>query len=787
MTHKEAFLKYTPKQVPMSIMMGYTDADMTFVINDNDPDLAPITVYLPKPPDWKHIKGFGKPAEDQVFERQAMPPRLNNLRDEVIDTLKEDKSITRGSGGIPEVKIIDEIWERLEKNQLKYKDEISWIKEQWYYLTYGYWFFCNGKPTYINKWHYRYLHYWTLEDIAHPEYRDKDRRWFIFIEDTETCTTTPEGRDFIDRLFFGVVNPKHRRDGATSRSLVIGYDIVTKTPGGHAGIQSFDETNAKEHYISKVLPSFQDMPFFLKPIWRGSNAPQSELEFKNPGNRIGRSLGSVFDYAKSAGRKAYEGQKLHFGLLDEEGKTTQENIVERWSVLMPTFSQGARNKIFGLAIHPSTVYEMTSKGGANYKTLCEQSRDEKRDDSGRTTSGLRLMFMPAYDGLEGFIDKYGGSVIKTPTPEQSAFIGKTIGAEEYLSRTGRALLDSKGPGAADAYRDFMLENPTRYKHCFYSLSGDSGLNIQKIDNAISRIETAISVGNSPTVPGRFMWIIDGYGEPVDSERFVEDGLHWKNPDGRVEFFPCEPGDEYNSRWNISEFLIPSMSNRKIRIDGLWYPENPGVRVVGADPITFLDERAARSSNFNTRLSKGGGAAFRARDKSVDTDNTNTSDWETYKFIGDYSYRPISDDVYAEDILMGCIYWGAELFQEYNIKLLWKYLIQRGYSGFLKYQINDVTGRPKDKPGLFSLVDSKQDLMNALKNYIEWHSERENHLEILSQARQINGIEEFRKYDVLISAALCLEAIKIDTKMSIETENKLSDMVDLGSFMRTRKY
>lgn len=41
-------------------------------------------------------------------------------------------------------------------------------------------------------------------------------------------------------------------------------------------------------------------------------------------------------------------------------------------------------------------------------------------------------FTPAYDGYEGFIDEYGMSVVDTPTKEQAKFIGKDIGAKEYL-------------------------------------------------------------------------------------------------------------------------------------------------------------------------------------------------------------------------------------------------------------------------------------------------------------------------------------------------------------------
>ena len=45
----------------------------------------------------------------------------------------------------------------------------------------GVWFMNNGKPTYITGEHYYYLN-WCKLDIGYPEYRDRDRRFFIFWE-----------------------------------------------------------------------------------------------------------------------------------------------------------------------------------------------------------------------------------------------------------------------------------------------------------------------------------------------------------------------------------------------------------------------------------------------------------------------------------------------------------------------------------------------------------------------------------------------------------------------------
>jgi len=50
---------------------------------------------------------------------------------------------------------------------------------------------------------------------------------------------------------------------------------------------------------------------------------------------------------------------------------------------------------------------------------------------------LGLMFFPAYDGLEGFIDRFGMSVIGTPTDRQmklraeAEFAGLRMGAKQW--------------------------------------------------------------------------------------------------------------------------------------------------------------------------------------------------------------------------------------------------------------------------------------------------------------------------------------------------------------------
>ena len=77
---------------------------------------------------------------------------------------------------------VEEVWMYLQANKEEYKDEIYWIKTQWYHRFNGKWYFIKGKPTFLNGWHWYFLNYYYLLTGKLPEYRDRDRRWFIVQE-----------------------------------------------------------------------------------------------------------------------------------------------------------------------------------------------------------------------------------------------------------------------------------------------------------------------------------------------------------------------------------------------------------------------------------------------------------------------------------------------------------------------------------------------------------------------------------------------------------------------------
>ena len=136
-----SLLKKYSDEVESAILSQYQKADRFLWVNTNDRDLTPIRIKLPLPPEPHKIANFGLPARDQFFNPPKLPRRLKELQ-------KEHETI-------------DEIWDELQKHQDIYEEEIKFIKKQWYYRLNGYWFYNNGKPTYIDGWHYFYCGWWN--------------------------------------------------------------------------------------------------------------------------------------------------------------------------------------------------------------------------------------------------------------------------------------------------------------------------------------------------------------------------------------------------------------------------------------------------------------------------------------------------------------------------------------------------------------------------------------------------------------------------------------------------
>ena len=272
------------------------------------------------------------------------------------------------------------------------------------------------------------------------------------------------------------------------------------------GIQSKTGKDAQENiFMKKVVPIFKSYPFFFKPIQDGTTNPRMELAFREPSKRItknnktsnkGEALNTIINW-KNTTNNAYDGEKLHLMYLDEAGKWERPtDIREAWRIERTCLIVG--RKIIGKCLMGSTVNPM-DKGGQQYKEIWRDSDPTDRNANGRTKTGLYRLFMPAYESLEGFFDRYGNPVIEDPEKPVLGVDGDmiTIGSKTYLKNERDALKND-----ARELNEFIRQFPFTIDEAMRDSIEGSTFNVGRIYEQISYNDELFP---NPVVQGNFNW------------------------------------------------------------------------------------------------------------------------------------------------------------------------------------------------------------------------------------------------------------------------------------------
>jgi hypothetical protein len=512
------------------------------VINDKDPDLVAVHFSLPEPPkDRWLIDGYMLPQDEQYFRRLEVPRKFMLIEQKALQDLANIEKKNR-QDTIQGYKFYLRFWELVEQEEENLQEEILWLKKVWWWRTYGYWYYNDGEPTFLPP----------DEAVCYPEYRDDVRRKFCFAWYLESCTETfkdldatgrakknDEGKyEMIDlgrRLFFGDCEPKTRRTGATHEAVHKILKGAMTNLSYFSTIISFEGNNAEVHYKKKLLPAFDSYPMCLKPIWEGNRRP-TILRLDAPPNIYHtRGLKSAIAYSDSGGLFANEGDRLNGVLVDEQGKqlNSSVDIFERWHVNKYTMSTGMGiNIIKGAYVkNPSTIEQMESNSVPYYK-LCSLSDFYRRIPiKGQTIEGFARIFLPAYLRLEGYIDRFGKSVIETPTERQiklsplSIFAMSRKGAKETMQAERDALLAENTPESMEAYRSLRRKSPFSWAECWLGSSGNVGYNLEIIDRRLAEINKMKSFDKPPYRLGYFY---------TESGK-LGDRVFWMDDSNRVKF------------------------------------------------------------------------------------------------------------------------------------------------------------------------------------------------------------------------------------------------------------
>ena len=544
----------------------------------------------------------------------------------------------------------------------------------------GFWFYNKDVPTYISGTHYMYLQ-WSKIDVGAPDFRESNRLFFIF---WEACKA--------DSRSYGMCYLKNRRSGFSFMASGEVVNLATISSDSRYGILSKSGPDAKKMFTDKVVPISVNYPFFFKPTQDGMDRPKTELAYRVPASKFTRrsitasttdetlqdelqGLDTTIDW-KNTGDNSYDGEKLKLLVHDESGKWEKpNNILNNWRVTKTTLRLGS--KIIGKCMMGSTSNAL-DKGGRNFKKLYDESDVTKRNRNGQTSSGLYSLFIPMEWNYEGYIDSYGLPVFDTPDKEvlgpQGEFID--LGVIEYWENEVDGLKDNQ-----DALNEFYRQFPRTTKHAFRDESKSSLFNLTKIYQQIDFNEDENN--KALVTQGNFLW---------------EGGIK----DTRVLFAPSNQG-----RFFITWIPDKNLQNRYIEKNGIKYPGNDHIGAFGCDPYDISGTVDKRGSNGSLH----GLTKFSMENAPAD------------HFFLEYIARPQTAEVFFEDVLMACVFYGMPILVENNKPRLLYHFKRRGYRGFAMNRPDKIWNKlsvtEKEIGGIpNSSEDIKQAHAAAIESYIE---------------------------------------------------------------------
>jgi hypothetical protein len=558
----------------------------------------------------------------------------------------------------------------------EFKDQwVDYIEREFDRREQGYWFMNNGVKTYITGSHYMYLQ-WSSIDVGYPDFREANRIYWIF---WEACRADPRS--------FGMIYLKIRRSGFSFMSSSECVNIGTLARDARIGILSKTGADAKKMFTDKVVPINSRLPFFFKPIMDGMDKPKTELAFRVPAAKITKKnmyesdnneidgLDTTIDW-KNTEDNSYDGEKLLFLAHDESGKWTKPvNIKENWRVTKTCLRLGS--KIIGKCMMGSTSNAL-NKGGQNFKDIYEESNVKYRNANGQTKSGLYALFIPMEWNMEGFIDIYGYPIFKKPTAPVKGVDGNLIknGAIDYWDAEVDSLKSD-----ADALNEFYRQFPRTESHAFRDESKSSIFNLTKIYQQID------------------------YNDSMIKEHYITRGsFSWKDgiKDTQVIWTPDQRG-----RFTMSWAPPKHMQNNVHVRNGINYPGNEHLGSFGCDSYDISAVVGGRGSNGALH----GMTKFHMDDAPVN------------EFFLEYIARPQTAEIFFEEVLMACVFYGMPILVENNKPRLLYHLKNRGYRGFSinrpDKQFAKLTKTERELGGIpNSSEDVKQSHASAIESYIE---------------------------------------------------------------------
>lgn len=508
---------------------------------------------MPKlPTDKSEIRGSHLPKKDQVWYRDETYLQWDwnvNPRDEDGNKLK--------------------LWYEVAD-----EDQKKWYFEEVYRINNGCWVMIEGVPTWFNKGAY-FFHQWfvLLIEQIYPSYKDTSLEYFRFVE---LCEEDPGT--------LGDCGIKGRRVGLSSMASSLHLQTGIIENDTLQGIVSKTGTDAFEMYLM-IRNGLENLPGFLIPEL--NKVTDSELKIAKQTKKISannktvdsdKGLNNRINWLDTA-ENAYDGRNTRRVIVDEAAKWEKVNVRKCIDKISETLVVGS--DIMGYLSVFSSV-NAGDKGGDNFRAIWDGSDhiNGKKDAFGRTETKLKRFFIAGYRGLKGYIDKYGNSVVDTPTKEQSEFMaaqrnpktGKLIclaphiGAREYLEEARK--MKAHDP---ELYAEQVRMYPFEWEEVFKGANNRCHFDLEELNEQISEIEAELK-------------------EKGISENGVR-GKWKEKPNGDAYFVQDPKGICF-----MLKFLPEDKANKVTLVDSTTCPENTAFGAAGLDPYSNSQPTAEQGSD-----------------------------------------------------------------------------------------------------------------------------------------------------------------------------------------------
>lgn len=673
--------------------------------SNNRKQIGEYSVLLPNPPKDKDFVNYGKSIDKQKFQRLEIPADLKT----VSQRAQED-----------------------------------YVNRMWHKRTHGEWWLIRDTPIFICGLNWYYLNIWWCDAECHPQFRvcdiDHFQFWRFEVVNDPNC--------------YGAVVIKSRQEGMTEKALSEGYEYVTRVRGKHFGMQSLSKDSVEEDYL-RVLKAHAKIPFFFKPVNKGSDKPTDGIRFEAPSERITKSrieaewgmdiqleknfqpLNSRISFEPAVIDKYDGATKLHRYRQGEFGKTpvSTMNILERLGRIRPCLHLFNGQKIVGKMLWESTVEEFADGETLELVSKLWTACDPKNLVNGRTLSGMKRLFRNALDTAEP--DDFG-----FPQKEKTRKF-----LEGHFARLEK-LQDW------DELSREQRKNPITLAHALTPSTDNCLFNALKLKRRLDQLQNNIFWNGES---------VDNLGRPVTDVR-RRGNFFWITKDAKVGF-----EDDPNGKFWVSH-LLPADQANKVSFDmGLKAPGNKHLFGCGIDPIdTAMPD--------GTKQSSPAMCLFRKPDYSIDSACANDkSVWEQkgmWKTPGNmetgqpwvtYCERSEEASEFYEDMIMCAFYYGTEVLYERNKGAgIREYFRNRGYWTYLSFRPLSTLGQyTTDKePGLPASPGSIEQYISGLKGYVALFIDNCKHSELIHDGdvgllTLRNTPKSRQKHDLAIAFGLAL--------------------------------